>query len=66
VSVDTYLKRKNISRYQAFNQDGLKVLVAFPLMQWGKAIDLNLRRLLIWKSFDVVVTPKRVHAHGPT
>lgn len=66
MSVDTYLKRKNTSRYQVINQDGLKVLVAFPLMQWGKSIDLTLRRLLIWKSFDAIVTPKRAHAHGPT
>ena len=62
MSVDTYLKGKNLSRYSVVRQDDVKVLVAFSLMQWAKRVELDVKQFLLWKSFDIEVE----HKHGPT
>ncbi len=66
MSVDTYLKGKNTSRYQVVQQDGLQILLSFRLVQWAKGVDLRLNRFLFFKWFAVDVEPMRAHVHGPT
>ena len=62
MSVDTYLRGKNLSRYSVVRQDDVQVLVAFSLMQWAKRVELDVKQFLLWKSFDIEVE----HKHGPT
>jgi hypothetical protein len=62
VSVDTYLKGKNLSRYSVAQQDDVQILIAFSLMQWAKRVELDVKQFLLWKSFDIEVE----HRHGPT
>ncbi len=62
MSVDTYLKGKNIAPYRAVTFEGLKILVASSLMQWAESVRLGVSQFLIWKSFEVEVE----HRHGPT
>ncbi len=64
MSVDTYLKGKNTSRYQIVRQQGLEILVAFGLPRFAKSVHLETKRFLFWRSFAVAVDP--LHAHGPT
>ena len=64
MSVDTYLKGKNTSRYQVLRQDGVEILVAFGLGRYARRIHLDMKKFLAWKSFDVAIEPK--HNHGPT
>ena len=64
MSVDTYLKRKNTSSYQRLQQNGLEILIAGGLQRFAKRIELDAKRFLLWRSFDVWVEVK--HAHGPT
>ncbi|MEE8336990.1 MAG: hypothetical protein V3R95_02905 [Dehalococcoidia bacterium] len=62
MSVDTYLKGKNIKPYAALEIDGLRVLVSPRLAQWAESVEVGLNKFLLWKSFDVIVE----HRHGPT
>jgi hypothetical protein len=64
VSVDTYLKGKNTSQYMRVEQDGLQILVAGGLQRFAERIELDAKKFLFWRSFDVWVEAK--HAHGPT
>ncbi len=64
MSVDTYLKGKNTSRYQVVRQDGVEILVAFGLPRFAKSVHLGMKSFLFWKSFAVNIDPK--HVHGPT
>jgi len=62
VSVDTYFKGKNLSKYQRVEFRDLEILIAPTLPRWAEAVFLDVRRFLIWKSFDVLAE----HNHGPT
>jgi len=62
VSVDTYLKGKNLSPYRAVEQDGVKILVAPNLIQWAAAVHLGVKQFLMFKSFEVGAE----HKHAPT
>lgn len=62
MSVDTYLKGKTTSKYVGLEQYGLDILVAGGLPRFAKRIELDAKRFLIWKSFDVWVEAKHVHA----
>ena len=64
MSVDTYLKGKNTSRYSVHEHAGVKILVAGTLIRWAKDIHVDAKRFLLWRSFDVLVESK--HVHGPT
>ena len=64
MSVDTYLKGKNTSQYMRVEQDGLQILVAAGLQRFAERIELDAKKFLFWRSFDVWVEAK--HAHGPT
>jgi hypothetical protein len=62
VSVDTYLKRKNLSRYQPLQLDDIEVLVTPQLRQWASRVEIEVHRFLLWKRFDVFAD----HRHQPT
>ena len=64
MSVDTYVKSKNTSKYQRLQQDGLEILIPPGLNRFAKHIKLDTKRFLIWRGFDVWVDAR--HAHGLT
>jgi hypothetical protein len=68
VSVDTYLRGKNLGAYStvsigAESDDPINVLVSQKMAQWASDVAIGIRKFLIWESFDVRVIP--VHAHAP-
>ena len=60
--VDTYLKRKNLSRYQTVQHEDLTIHVAPSLQQWASAVVVDAERFLFWKRFTVLTQ----HRHQPT
>ena len=60
--VDTYLKRKNLSRYVTRTLDDLTVHVAPSLQGWAIAVHVDVERFLLWRRFVV----ETVHRHQPT
>jgi hypothetical protein len=62
VSVDTYLKRKNLGPYQPVDYDGVRVYVANSLARWAEAVHVDGKRGLLTRSFLVEAT----HKHGAT
>ena len=61
--VDTYLKGKNLTRYQTVRQADLTVHVAPALQQWASAVRVDAERfLLFWRRFTVLTE----HRHQPT
>lgn len=62
MSVDTYLKRKNLRPYSVLAHEDVKILVAPSLLRWAKSVHLDAKQFVFWKSFDVEVE----HRHGPT
>ncbi len=65
MSVDTYLKGKNITRgYQVVEHQGVKILVAAALAQWAKEVWVGTSRFLFWRSIEIDAEPR--HEHGPT
>ncbi len=62
MSVDTYLKGKNLAPYQAVEHEGVKILVAPKLIQWAATVRLEVKQFLIFKSFEVGAE----HKHAPT
>ena len=61
--MDTYLRRKNLSRYHAARTDNVVILLSQRLGTWAQSISISARRFLFWTSLDVEVVP--IHAHGP-
>ena len=62
MSVDTYLKRKNLAPYRTVEHEDVRLLVAPKLLQWARAVHVDAKQFLIWKSFEVAAE----HKHGPT
>ena len=62
MSVDTYLKGKNLSKYQPLTVEGVELLVTPVLSQWASRVEVDVDRFLFWKRFDVIAD----HAHRPT
>ena len=62
MSVDTYLKRKNLSPYGTVEQEGVKILVANALARWAEAVHVDVRQGWFSKSFEVEALRK----HGAT
>jgi hypothetical protein len=61
--VDTYLKRKNLSRYQTATTGGVDILLSQRLGSWAQTISISAKRFLLWTSFAVEVIP--IHSHAP-
>jgi hypothetical protein len=55
VSVDTYLKRKNVSKYGVVEHGGVRVLLSPSLWQWAKAVHIDAKRGLFGSSFAIEV-----------
>lgn len=60
--VDTYLKGKNLTRYQKVERGEVTIHVAPALTQWATAVHVDASRFLFWKRFEVDVA----HRHQPT
>ncbi len=63
MSVDTYLKRKNLARYHTSQAGDVVILLSQRLGTWAQSISISTKRFLFWTSFDVEVVP--IHAHAP-
>ena len=61
--MDTYLKRKNLSRYHTARTGNVVILLSQSLETWAQSISISAKRFLFWTSFDVEVVP--IHAHAP-
>ena len=55
MSVDTYLKRKNLSPYSVLERDGVKLYLSPSLWRWAKSVTVNTRQGWFSKGFDVEV-----------
>ena len=53
MSVDTYLKRKNLARYDTSQAGGVVILLSQRLGSWAQSISVSAKRFLFWSSFDV-------------
>ena len=65
MSVDTYLKRKNLSTYRSVQQEDTTIHVSNELADWSTALGIGLRRFLFWSWLSVELTPLPHGAHGP-
>ena len=65
MSVDTYLKGKNTSRYSTVWQDELKLLIAPTLLAQAKALKLDVSDFIFWRSLRVEAEPLHDHFHSP-
>jgi hypothetical protein len=68
VSVDTYLKGKNVSGYRRVHVDDVTVLVAKPLTQLAERIELVTRKRLLGRRLVAVAHHRhtntcRLHHH---
>lgn len=64
MSVDTYLKRKNLAPYEHIERDGVEVLVARILTQQARRITIDARRWLLWRSLVADAEPHDDHFHS--
>jgi hypothetical protein len=62
VPVDTYLKRKNLTKYRTVEHAGVTIHVAHALTQWATAVRVDAERFLFWRKFVV----DTAHRHQPT
>lgn len=53
MSVDTYLRGKNLSQYRRLSYDDVEILLAPKLVDWAKNVYLDTKQFLLWKSFEV-------------
>ncbi len=65
MSVDTYLKRKNTSKYQTADHDGVRVMVSPLLARQARSITVELKRVWFWQAFSIGIEPVGEHFHGP-
>ena len=63
MSVDTYLKRKNLSRYYSSRISDVVILLSQSLGSWAQSISISAKHFLFWTSFNVDVVP--IHTHAP-
>ena len=65
MSVDTYLQRKNVSKYQKAEHEGVQVMVSPTLVQQARLVYVDLKRFLFWTQYTVEAEPLCGHFHGP-
>ena len=66
MSVDTYLKGKNLSSYHRAGFEDVNILLSRTLATWAQTIRISASRFLLWPSLAVDVVPVDAHAHGGT
>jgi hypothetical protein len=64
VSVDTYLKRKDLSSYQNADYEGVTILVSRKLTASARGLEIGSSRFLFWRGFEVDAAPLQQHLHG--
>ena len=62
MSVDTYLKKKNLSRYTRVQQGDIELLVTPVLADWATRVEVQASRFLLWRRVEVWAE----HPHPPT
>ena len=62
MSVDTYLKRKNLAPYRTVEHGDVQILVAPSLLEWAGTVHVGAKQFFIWRSFEVAAE----HKHAPT
>ena len=65
MSVDTYLKGKNLARYRTVLYEDLKLLVAPALYGQARSIRLDVSDFILWRSLRAEVEPMGDHFHSP-
>ena len=65
MSVDTYLRGKNMKKYKMAVHEGIQVMISPDLIQQASTVHLGLKRFLFWKQYTVDAVPIRGHFHGP-
>lgn len=53
--MDTYIGRRNTSRYQVVLQDDLELLVAPDLVRHARSLSIQLGRFLFWHRLEAQV-----------
>jgi hypothetical protein len=53
--VDTYVGRRNTSRYRVVRHEGLELLVAPELADQARSLEIGLVRFLFWRRLDAQV-----------
>jgi hypothetical protein len=53
--VDTYVGRRNTSRYQVVRQEGLELLVAPGLARHARSLVIHLGRFIFWRRLQAQV-----------
>lgn len=61
MSVDTYMKGKDLTPYERVAADDVEVLVDPALAQLASHLEVGTRGAAFWRGFDVTVE----HEHGP-
>ena len=64
MSVDTYLKRKDLSSYQNADYEGVTILVSRKLAAWARGLEIGSSRFLFWRGFEVDAAPLQQHLHA--
>lgn len=62
MSVDTYLKGKDLSPYNRLEQDDVEILVSPALATWSNNATLAVKAGVLGKKFEVLAD----HKHQPT
>jgi hypothetical protein len=66
VSVDTYLKGKDLSRYRTVLNEDVRIVVAPLLHSQARTITLDVSDFLFWRSLKAEVEPIGDHFHSPS
>ncbi len=53
MSVDTYLRKTSFKGYTPLSHNGAKILIANVLERVAQGMHIDIKRFLIFKSFDV-------------
>ena len=65
MSVDTYLKGKNLTKYRTILHQGMKLFIAPVLHSQTQNLKLDVSEFLIWRSIRAEVEPIGDHFHSP-
>ena len=62
--MDTYLKRKDLSRYQTSRTSDIVILLSQRIAGCAQSISISAKHFLFWSFFDVEVLLMHAHAAG--
>ena len=64
MSVDTYLKGKDLASYHRAGFEDVSILLSRTLATWAQTLSISASKFLFWASLAVDVVPVDAHAHG--